>query len=132
MFNRIADILSQNASELKPESTAGASPPLPEKRNFREPSPDILVFCHSLVQTLRRNIMHPPHHNLGCLFSQLGLPADPQAIEAFITKHRPLAQGVTIYRAPFWSAAQKTFLIEGLIEDADWAAAIDELNSRLS
>lgn len=71
------------------------------------------------------------NHTLSDLFAQLGLPSDPAGIEEFIAAHRPLEQGVALYRAPFWSNAQRTFLKEEIIEDADWALAIDELNTRL-
>lgn len=70
-------------------------------------------------------------HGLSELFAQLGLPSDPEGIEAFIATHRPLGQDVALYRAPFWSQAQRAFLKEEIIEDADWAPAIDELNTRL-
>lgn len=75
--------------------------------------------------------MHTSQHNLPELFAQLGLPSEPAAIDQFIASH-PLADGVALYRAPFWTEAQRTFLKEEIIEDADWAAVIDELNSRLS
>ncbi|HQU79504.1 MAG TPA: DUF2789 family protein [Azonexus sp.] len=65
------------------------------------------------------------------LFSQLRLPADQAAIENFIAAHRPLENGTALYRAPFWSDSQRAFLKEEIIEDADWAAVIDELNGRL-
>ncbi len=71
-------------------------------------------------------------HSMSHLFAQLGLPADDAAIESFIASHRPLASGTALYRAPFWSAAQRAFLKEEIIEDADWAPVIDELNGRLS
>lgn len=71
-------------------------------------------------------------HSMGNLFAQLGLPAEPAAIDDFIATHRPLGQGVALYRAPFWSSAQRDFLKEEIIEDADWAGVIDELNVRLS
>jgi hypothetical protein len=70
-------------------------------------------------------------HSLSNLFSQLGLPADDAAIENFIAAHRPLENGTALYRAPFWNASQRAFLKEEIIEDADWAAVIDELNGRL-
>jgi hypothetical protein len=70
-------------------------------------------------------------HDLQQLFAQLGLPADADGIERFIAEHRPLSNDVALYRAPFWSSAQRAFLKEEIIEDADWAAAIDELNARL-
>ncbi|MFC5300610.1 DUF2789 domain-containing protein [Azospira restricta] len=71
-------------------------------------------------------------HTMNNLFAQLGLPADDADIERFIAAHRPLGNGVALYRAPFWSPAQRAFLKEEIIEDADWASVIDELNSRLS
>ena len=71
-------------------------------------------------------------HTMSNLFAQLGLPADEPAIEAFIASHRPLASGTALYRAPFWNASQRAFLKEEIIEDADWAGVIDELNERLS
>ena len=70
-------------------------------------------------------------HSLNNLFSQLGLPADEGAIENFIAAHRPLENGTALYRAAFWSASQRAFLKEEIIEDADWAAVIDDLNGRL-
>lgn len=70
-------------------------------------------------------------HTLNNLFAQLGLPADSGAIDRFITTHRPLDNEVALYRAPFWNASQRDFLKEEIIEDADWAGVIDELNSRL-
>lgn len=76
--------------------------------------------------------MHTGQHTLGSLFAQLGLPADPTAIDEFIASHRPLDHAVALYRAPFWSASQRAFLKEEIIEDADWAGVIDELNRRLS
>ncbi|WP_374326389.1 DUF2789 domain-containing protein [Azonexus sp.] len=70
-------------------------------------------------------------HTLPQLFAQLGLPSEPPAIDAFVSAHRPLANDVALYRAPFWTPAQRSFLKEEIIEDADWAAAIEELNARL-
>ena len=70
-------------------------------------------------------------HTMNNLFAQLGLPSEQAAVENFIAAHRPLENGVALYRAPFWSAAQRAFLKEEIIEDADWAAVIDELNGRL-
>lgn len=70
-------------------------------------------------------------HTMNNLFAQLGLPNDEAAIEKFIASHRPLDNGIALYRAPFWSAAQRAFLKEEIIEDADWAAVIDELNGCL-
>ncbi len=76
--------------------------------------------------------MHAQQHTLGHLFAQLGLASDDVGVEDFIARHRPLDRGTALYRAPFWSASQRAFLKEEIIEDADWAAVIDELNGRLS
>lgn len=76
--------------------------------------------------------MNISQHTMTSLFAQLGLPADQAAIEDFIARHRPLDSDVALYRAPFWSSAQRDFLKEEIIEDADWAGVIDELNGRLS
>lgn len=70
-------------------------------------------------------------HTLNNLFAQLGLPSEDAAIEAFIASYRPLDNGVALYRASFWSITQRAFLKEEIIEDADWAAVIDDLNGRL-
>lgn len=75
--------------------------------------------------------MQTHQHNMSNLFAQLGLPSDEAEIEKFIASHRPLDNGIALYRAPFWSAAQRAFLKEEIIEDADWATIIDELNGRL-
>ncbi|MFZ2269007.1 MAG: DUF2789 domain-containing protein [Azonexus sp.] len=76
--------------------------------------------------------MNTSQHTMSNLFAQLGLPADQSAIEDFIARHRPLDSDIALYRAPFWSTAQRDFLKEEIIEDADWAGVIDELNGRLS
>jgi len=70
-------------------------------------------------------------HTMSNLFAQLGLPSEEAAVENFIAAHRPLENEIALYRAPFWSDAQRAFLKEEIIEDADWAAVIDELNGRL-
>ena len=75
--------------------------------------------------------MQAQQHTMSNLFAQLGLPSEEAAVENFIATHRPLENGVALYRAPFWSAAQREFLKEEIIEDADWSAVIDELNGRL-
>lgn len=75
--------------------------------------------------------MHAQQHTMSHLFAQLGLPSEQAAVENFIATHRPLENGIALYRAPFWSAAQRDFLKEEIIEDADWSAVIDELNGRL-
>ena len=68
---------------------------------------------------------------LSDLFVQLGLPADDNAIEAFIDEHRGLKSAQPLDKAPFWNEAQATFLRQALADDAEWAEVIDELNTRL-
>jgi hypothetical protein len=75
--------------------------------------------------------MEANQHTMANLFSQLGLANGPQDIDAFIAAHRPLANGIALYRAPFWNPSQRDFLKEEIIDDADWAGVIDELNARL-
>jgi hypothetical protein len=70
-------------------------------------------------------------HTMSRLFAQLGLPDDPTSIRDFISAHSPLGNEVALYRAPFWSASQRSFLKEEIMEDADWAAVIDDLNAEL-
>lgn len=70
-------------------------------------------------------------HELPQLFQQLGLGADPAAIDEFLAKHR-LEHGVEVADAPFWNAAQADFLRQELECDAEWAEAVDELATLLS
>lgn len=70
-------------------------------------------------------------HTLRALFDQLGLPSSAAAIDAFIAQHRPLADGVALADASFWTPAQAQFLREEFDEDADWAELVDQLNVRL-
>ncbi len=64
------------------------------------------------------------------LFQQLGLEETPEAIAAFIQDHQ-LASEVTMGEAPFWSDAQRQFLVEQLKADAPWALVVDQLNEAL-
>lgn len=75
--------------------------------------------------------METPMHSLSNLFAQLGLPTDPASIEQFIQAHRPLQAGVILCEAPFWTPAQASFLRDEMLNDADWAEVIDELNALL-
>ncbi len=70
-------------------------------------------------------------HSMSALFSQLGLPSDQVSVDRFIARHRPLPNDLALYRADFWTPAQRSFLKEEIISDADWASAIDELNECL-
>ena len=65
------------------------------------------------------------------LFWQLGLPSDAADIQAFVASHRPLPGGARLADAPFWTEAQARFLGEEILEDADWAEVVDQLNLML-
>lgn len=68
--------------------------------------------------------------SLELLFSQLGLPNSPAAIELYIRTHQLPAQ-VYLHDAPFWNKAQRSLLISHLVQDDDWAIWVDELNQQL-
>lgn len=72
--------------------------------------------------------MEPPIHNLGTLFKQLGLNNTEEAIVAFISRNRPMANDVELHEAEFWNASQASFLKEAIEKDSDWAEIVDELN----
>ncbi|MBS1158563.1 MAG: hypothetical protein H6R15_982 [Proteobacteria bacterium] len=75
--------------------------------------------------------MERPVHNMSQLFAQLGQANDEQAIARFIEARRPLANGVQLHEAAFWTPAQACFLREAILDDADWAEVADELNGEL-
>ena len=75
--------------------------------------------------------MESPLHSLPALFKQLGLADAPISIEQFVASHSPLKPELKLADAFFWSDAQKTFLREEILEDADWAVVVDELNLML-
>lgn len=75
--------------------------------------------------------MQPSHHRFRELFAQLGLPATPDEIAAFLQVNSPLPGTVRLEDAPFWSPAQARLLREELAGDADWAELVDQLNAAL-
>ncbi|WP_341303937.1 DUF2789 domain-containing protein [Pseudomonas sp. TMP25] len=75
--------------------------------------------------------MHAQTHDLPALFKQLGLNHDSAAIARFIQQHSPLAADCRLADATFWNRAQATFLREEILEDADWAEIVDQLNLAL-
>jgi Protein of unknown function (DUF2789) len=70
-------------------------------------------------------------HRFSDLFSQLGLSSDPVSIRQFIQTHSPLNASVRLEDAHFWSSAQAALLRDQLLEDSDWAEAVDQLNLAL-
>ncbi|MGB4343747.1 MAG: DUF2789 domain-containing protein [Moraxellaceae bacterium] len=70
-------------------------------------------------------------HKFSDLFSQLGLPDDSASIDAFIAAHRSLAPDVALADATFWNASQRDFIRQEIIEDADWAELVDQLDVSL-
>lgn len=75
--------------------------------------------------------METSFHRFSDLFAQLGLPADEADIRQFIRTHTPLAGGVRLEDAPFWSPVQAQLLRELVAQDADWAEQADQLNIAL-
>ena len=75
--------------------------------------------------------MESTMHTLNNLFAQLGLPSDDAAVESFIKTHGHLATSLSLSEAPFWTPAQAAFLCEEIMNDADWAEVIDQLNAML-
>ena len=76
-------------------------------------------------------IMDSQVHNMENLFDQLGLPSDSSSIDQFIRLHQFLKKDVLLYEAPFWTSSQAEFLRAEILEDADWAKVVDELNLAL-
>ncbi len=70
-------------------------------------------------------------HKLSNLFDQLGLQSDQMAIESFIKTHSPIAADMLLADAPFWTSAQASFLRDEILNDADWAEVVDQLNAEL-
>ncbi|MBY4677456.1 DUF2789 domain-containing protein [Marinobacterium arenosum] len=75
--------------------------------------------------------MDTSHHDLSTLFAQLGLPSSDREIKNFIKKHKNLQDDIRLDQAPFWNAAQARFLQEAILEDADWAEVVDQLDTSL-
>ena len=75
--------------------------------------------------------MSPLFHDFSDLFAQLGLYSDKASIGAFIQGHSPLDSEVRLEDAPFWTPAQAALLEEKILDDADWAGVVDQLNLAL-
>ncbi|POA81428.1 DUF2789 domain-containing protein [Pseudomonas protegens] len=72
--------------------------------------------------------MEAPTHSLPALFKQLGLADDPVSIERFIDTHSPLKPELHLADAFFWSESQADFLRTEVLDDADWAEVVDQLD----
>lgn len=70
-------------------------------------------------------------HNLNSLFEQLGLESSDEAIEQFISEHKPIPANIPLHEASFWKPAQASLLREAVTEDADWAEVVDHLDAML-
>ena len=75
--------------------------------------------------------MESPVHSVNFLFEQLGLDSNDEAIELFISQHKPMACCGFLYEADFWSPSQAEFLKQAIEDDADWSMVVDQLNSML-
>ncbi len=72
--------------------------------------------------------MEQPTHSLPSLFKQLGLDSDPTSIDQFIATHSPLKPELHLADAFFWSKSQADFLRGEILDDADWAEVVDQLD----
>ena len=72
--------------------------------------------------------MENPNHSLPSLFKQLGLENDPESIDKFIATHSPLKPELHLADAFFWNKSQADFLRGEILDDADWAEVVDQLN----
>lgn len=72
--------------------------------------------------------MESPTHSLPSLFKQLGLPDDPVNIDKFIATHSPLKPDLHLADAFFWTKSQSQFLRDEILDDADWAEVVDQLD----
>lgn len=75
--------------------------------------------------------MESPLHSLPALFKQLGLPHDPVSIEQFVASHSPLKAGVETGGCVFGATPRGHFCVKEILDDADWAVVVDELNLML-
>ena len=75
--------------------------------------------------------MNRSYHRFTELFLQLGLPSDVDGIKHFLENHSPLDPSIRLENAPFWTQAQSTLLRDEILQDADWAEVIDQLNAAL-
>ncbi|MFJ4248952.1 Protein of unknown function [Pseudomonas helmanticensis] len=75
--------------------------------------------------------MESPTHSLPSLFKQLGLPDDPVNIDKFIATHSPLKPELHLADAFFWTKSQSQFLRDEILDDADWAEVVDQLDVML-
>ena len=65
------------------------------------------------------------------LFEQLGEPGDEASVNRFVELNSPLADGMRLHDAPFWTQSQAAFLREAISHDAEWTKVVDDLNARL-
>ncbi|MFZ2739147.1 MAG: DUF2789 domain-containing protein [Limnohabitans sp.] len=75
--------------------------------------------------------MNQSYHRFTELFLQLGLPSDVDGIKHFLENHSPLDPSIRLENAPFWTQAQSTLLRDEILQDADWAEVVDQLNAAL-
>nr|WP_180203751.1 DUF2789 domain-containing protein [Pseudomonas sp. SbOxS1]NYU03486.1 DUF2789 domain-containing protein [Pseudomonas sp. SbOxS1] len=75
--------------------------------------------------------MENPTHSLPSLFKQLGLADDAESIDKFIATHSPLKPDLHLADAFFWNPSQADLLRNEILDDADWAEVVDQLDVML-
>ena len=78
--------------------------------------------------TTKELVRESPTHSLPSLFKQLGLDNDPVSIDQFIATHSPLKPELHLADAFFWTESQAAFLRDEILDDADWAEVVDQLD----
>jgi hypothetical protein len=89
------------------------------------------IDCAAVTQSFamkKEPDMESPTHSLPNLFKQLGLPDDAESIDKFIATHSPLKPELHLADAFFWSESQAQFLRDDILDDADWAEVVDQLD----
>ena len=72
-----------------------------------------------------------PIHTMSELFAQLGRSGDPADIAAFLARQTPLSGEVRLHEASFWTPSEAEFLRQAVVDDADWAEVVEQLNADL-
>lgn len=64
------------------------------------------------------------------LFEQLGLSSKKIHMDQFIERHQ-LKSSSILSEAIYWTSDQKSFLIEAISQDSEWAEVVDQLANLL-
>lgn len=74
--------------------------------------------------------MHQDPMGILELFAELGLACDYAAIADFVQQH-PLAAGVPLVEASFWTPTQREFLLTSARDESGWGSVVLQLDNLL-